>query len=165
MKVPLNIDPWDESIGIELRLPTIDDIATWTHKKVWCTGVEIINPADEVVKFNEPRYHPGVSWPPSYRANIYAVDPGLVMYANELVIVYNKVMQKFRTSQANKGEVVYVFPVSFKYQESRWVNEPGVPTSPDDTCQFICRQNWPKIGHDWIIISLQRSFCMELLLY
>ena len=25
----LNIDSWDESIGKELRLPTIDDIAKW----------------------------------------------------------------------------------------------------------------------------------------
>ena len=53
---------------------------------LWCTGLGI-NPANKVVEFNELRYRLGLSWPPSYRAIIYTVDPGLVLYANELVIV------------------------------------------------------------------------------
>ena len=81
-----NIDAWDESIGKELRLPTIDDIAKWTRQKLWCTEVGIINPAPEVVEFNEPRYCRGVSWPQSYWAIIYAVEPEPIMYANERVI-------------------------------------------------------------------------------
>ena len=79
----VNIDAWDENIGKEVRLPTIDDIAERTCQHLWCTEVGIINTAPEVVEFHEPRYSRGVSWPQSYRAIMYAVDPGPVMYANE----------------------------------------------------------------------------------
>ena len=82
----VNIDAWDENIGKEVRLPTIDDIAERTRQHLWCTEVGIINTAPEVVEFHEPRYSRGVSWPQSYRAIMYAVDPGPVMYANERVI-------------------------------------------------------------------------------
>ena len=82
----VNIDAWDENIGKEVRLPTIDDIAERTRQHLWCTEVGIINTAPEVVEFHEPRYSRGVSWPQSYWAIMYAVDPGPVMYANEWVI-------------------------------------------------------------------------------
>ena len=79
----VNIDAWDENIAKEVRLPTIDDIAERTRQHLWCTEVGIINSAPEVVEFHEPRYSRGLSWPQSYRAIMYAVDPGPVMYANE----------------------------------------------------------------------------------
>ena len=82
----VNIDVWDENIGKEVRLPTIDDIAERTRQHLWCTEVGIINTAPEVVEFHEPRYSRGVSWPQSYQAIMYAIDPGPVMYANEQVI-------------------------------------------------------------------------------
>ena len=82
----VNIDAWDENIGKEVRLPTIDDIAERTCQHLWCTEVGIIDTAPEVVEFHEPRYSRGVSWPQSCEAIMYAVDPGPVMYANELVI-------------------------------------------------------------------------------
>ena len=68
-------------------MPEIDDIATCRHQPLWCTELGIISPVNEVVEFNDPTYRIGVSWPQSYRAIIFAVDPGPVMYATELVIV------------------------------------------------------------------------------
>ena len=52
----VNIDAWDENIGKEVRLPTIDDIAERTRQHLWCTEVGIINTTPEVVEFHEPRY-------------------------------------------------------------------------------------------------------------
>ena len=83
----LDIDPWDESISLEINLPEIDDIATCSRQPLWCTELGIITPVNEVVDFNDPTYRLGIFWPESYRASIFAVDPGVVMYATELVIV------------------------------------------------------------------------------
>ena len=102
----VNIDARDENIGKEVRLPTIDDIAEKTRQHLWCTEVGIINSAPEVVEFHEPRYSRGVSWPQSYRAIMYAIDPGPVMYANELVICEEDV-PKFYVCTTTGGERMF----------------------------------------------------------
>ena len=99
----VNIDAWEENIDKEVRLPTIDNIAKRTRQHVWCTELGIISTAPEVVEFNEPRYSRGVSWPKSYRAIIYAVDPGPVMYANERVICEED-LPKFYVCSTTGGE-------------------------------------------------------------
>ena len=84
-------------------MPTTDNIAKRTHQQVWCTELGIIRTAPEVVEFNEPRYSRGVSWPKSYRAIIYAIDPGPVMYANERVICEED-LPKFYICSTTGGE-------------------------------------------------------------
>ena len=84
-------------------MPTIDDIAERTCQHLWCTEVGIINNAPEVVEFHEPRYSRGVSWPQSYGAIMYAVDPGPIMYANELVICEED-LPKFYVCSTTGGE-------------------------------------------------------------
>ena len=87
-------------------MPTIDNIAKRTCQHVWCTEVGIINTAPEVVEFNEPIYSRGVSWPKSYRAIIYAVDPGPIMYANERVICEED-LPKFYVCTTTGGERMF----------------------------------------------------------
>ena len=99
----VNIDAWDENISREVQLRTIDAIAERTRQHLWCTEVGIINTAPEVVEFHEPRNSRGVSWPQSYGAIMYAVDPGPVMYANELVICEED-LPKFYVCSTTGGE-------------------------------------------------------------
>ena len=87
-------------------MPTIDNIAKRTRQHVWCTELGIISTAPEVVEFNEPRYSRGVSWPKSYRAIIYAVDPGPLMYANERVICEEN-LPKFYICSTTGGERMF----------------------------------------------------------
>ena len=84
-------------------MPTIDDIVERTRQHLWCTEVGIINSAPEVVEFHEPRYSRGLSWPQSYLAIMYAIDPGPIMYANERVICEEDV-PKFYVCTTTGGE-------------------------------------------------------------
>ena len=87
-------------------MPTIDAIAERTRQHLWCTEVGIINTAPEVVEFHEPRNSRGVSWPQSYGAIMYAVDPGPIMYANEVVICEEDLLNfTYAAQQEVKGRL------------------------------------------------------------